>query len=709
MLRILGMRLLTRLLLLVCSLSLLSILLLSRCGISIEPEPDAEQTDALSVASSQHNNNNIPQQIQQDMQQSANGYIQLLQQREEENRLEVERLTAEIRALKLQLLQITGGCGVVVYMLPLYNINSIPINNNNNNNNNSTITNNFILNSTLLNSNNNNECNAYLKKQIQSAELLHGMSLNNEYELIPFNHFTYTRVYPIELGLGKRVVEKPIGYKRKDLLQTILKSLDILNKNLTQQIDNNNSTILQQKYTLDDFLEGIYRNEPITGTQYELYFRTKTNNNNNNNNNNNKFMNNNNGYTKIVLIRPFAPLQFVHSEQINLKSSAVIKSNKNSGHHKKEIIHIILPLSGRLSTFQSFMEKFMKIGLKNDRNVYLTVVYFQDEGLSEARAIMSRILSLKNSGATKRNLRLLALNETFSRSKGLRVGAERVWDFSGAGGGVNNEDINKDALLFMCDVDIVFSARFLDRCRWNTEPGRKVYYPVVFSLYNPYVVYTLQGKEVPPETDQLVISRDTGFWRDFGYGMTCQYRSDFLKIRGFDEDIVGWGGEDVMLYRKYVRSNMKVIRATDPGIFHIWHPKVCTGTQGNGGSGGQRLSADQYRACIRSRALNEASHAQLGFLAFRDDIAAVNNNINNQHHSSGVIGGGVNGGVPSSSRYNNNSNGSPKSPPLVSPVHHQQQQQQMGPPLSHTQQQASRIPSAGGQATNRTKKSKVSP
>jgi chondroitin sulfate N-acetylgalactosaminyltransferase 1/2 len=226
--------------------------------------------------------------------------------------------------------------------------------------------------------------------------------MNNEYELIPFNHFTFSRVYPIDLGLGKRVVEKPIGYKRKDLLDALNRALESLNKNATH---------LNQRYTLDDFIEGIYRNEPTTGTQYELFFRTKEVSNKTNHHppspsssssTSSHSSHNDHGSTKITVMRPFAPLQTIQVERFPKTA-------------EKEIIHIILPLSGRIGTFQGFMDKFVKIALKNDRRVQLTVVYFGEDGLADARQIMKRIVAQKS--AYSSNLKLLALNETFSRGE----------------------------------------------------------------------------------------------------------------------------------------------------------------------------------------------------------------------------------------------------------------------------------------------------
>lgn len=81
---------------------------------------------------------------------------------------------------------------------------------------------------------------------------------------------------------------------------------------------------------------------------------------------------------------------------------------------------------------------------------------------------------------------------------------------------------------------------------------------------------------------------------------------------GFDVDIKGWGGEDVHLYRKYLHSNLLVVRAPSRGLFHLWHEKSCA----------DELPPDQYKMCIQSKAMNEASHGQLGMLLFRHEIEA---------------------------------------------------------------------------------------
>lgn len=401
---------------------------------------------------------------------------------------------------------------------------------------------------------------AHVRKQIDLTEIAEGKKFANEYEIVPFTKFDLNKVYPAVLELGKRVIEKPIAHKRRDLMEVIFHALRDLNSKRSRN---------QAKFSSGDLVEGIYRNHPPSGTYYELYFRQAG------------FRNNRTSYVKVALFRPFGPIETLEEKQVDTS---------------QQLINIILPLSGRADTFRKFLLNFEAVCVRQDRRVFLTVVHFGTDGLDAVRA---GIASLRNR-TNFNNVKLMNINETFNRGRGLQIGA-RSWS------GTN-------VLLFLCDVDVLFSAEFLERCRNNAAPGRKVYFPIVFSLYNPSIVYPALGRRVPPETEQLIISRDTGYWRDFGFGMTCQYRSDFLNIRGFSQDIVGWGGEDIHLYRKYVHSKLLVVRAPDPGIFHTWHEKTCDSS----------LSNDQYNMCVQSRALNEASHSQLGVLALQRYAPAQN-------------------------------------------------------------------------------------
>ncbi|XP_061656996.1 chondroitin sulfate N-acetylgalactosaminyltransferase 1 [Syngnathoides biaculeatus] len=398
----------------------------------------------------------------------------------------------------------------------------------------------------------------FLRSQLSKAEVTTGARLPSEYAVVPFESFTLQRVYQLEMGLTRHPEEKPVRKDKRDELGEVLETaLHNLNTP-SAQLDGKSSKV----YTPSDFIEGITRTEKDKGTVYELTFRGESS----------------REFRRLVLFRPFGPLMKVKSERVDTEDL---------------VINIVLPLSRRTDKFKQFMHNFREVCVRQDGRVYLTVVYFGKEQVNEVRSILENT----SREANFKNYTLLQLDEDFSRGRGLDVGA-RAWK----GGNV---------LLFFCDVDIYFTADFLGSCRLNTESGKKVFYPVLFSQYNPKLIYG--GPEhIPPVEQQLVMKKDTGFWRDFGFGMTCQYRSDFINIGGFDIDIKGWGGEDVHLYRKYLHSNLLVVRAPTRGLFHLWHEKHCA----------DELAPDQYRMCMQSKAMNEASHGQLGMLFFRRDIDA---------------------------------------------------------------------------------------
>ncbi|XP_010874407.2 chondroitin sulfate N-acetylgalactosaminyltransferase 1 [Esox lucius] len=395
----------------------------------------------------------------------------------------------------------------------------------------------------------------FFKAQLNRAEIQSGENLPSEYAVVPFDSFTLRRVYQLETGLTRHPEERPVRKDRRDeLTGTLETALQILNGPRRHKQH-------QRSYSPSDFIEGLTRTERDKGTVYELMFKGEGP----------------RDFRQLMFFRPFGPVVRVKNERVDTRHM---------------LINIVVPLSQRTDTFRLFMDNFREVCINQDRKTHLTVVYFGREQIDEVKAIMDH-----TSRKTQfRNFTLIQLNEEFSRGRGLEVGA-RAWRRS------------HNVLFFFCDVDIHFTLDFLTSCRLNAEPGKKVFYPVLFSQYNPSLVYSNQSP-LPSIQQQAVIKKDAGFWRDFGFGMTCQYRSDFINIGGFDRNTKGWGLEDVHLYRKYLHSKLMVIRSPSRGLFHLWHEKQCA----------DELPPDKYKMCMQTKAMSEASHGHLGELFFTHEI-----------------------------------------------------------------------------------------
>ncbi|GFO35770.1 hexosyltransferase [Plakobranchus ocellatus] len=266
---------------------------------------------------------------------------------------------------------------------------------------------------------------------------------------------------------------------------------------------------------------------------------------------------------------------------------------QNSQSRPIEHIDIVMPLMGRFKIFQRFMTNFEDVVLKQKNPARLVLVLYHSRQDPEAHQLTLDLVTYYKDLYGRQCIEVVQTDSEFSRGPALQLGAERC---------------RPEALLFFLDVDIIFTSASLQRVRLNTRKGHQVYFPIVFSQYDPKPVCRPgkpscqcqvgprgQGSECVLVADD--VGEDSGYWRLFGFGIAALYRSDYHKVGGFDLSIRGWGKEDVDLYTKFIEYEYSVFRAVDPGMTHIFHAIQCS----------SKLEEAQMVMCVNSKAMSYAS------------------------------------------------------------------------------------------------------
>ncbi|XP_076812563.1 chondroitin sulfate synthase 1-like [Clavelina lepadiformis] len=275
----------------------------------------------------------------------------------------------------------------------------------------------------------------------------------------------------------------------------------------------------------------------------------------------------------------------------------------------------VIPLLGRYQALEQFMSRYESEFLRNRESkssrVLLVVILFGNNDNDDELGLNRAALHLLKSYQKLYGPDLLQYhvangdNHKFSRGAGMQLGSLVA---------------ESDDILFFMDIDMIVTEQLVSQCRNNVELNRTVWYPIPFSQYDPdrlcmddtsrndLTLFKMvpkvrdsnrggnDGKNIIKQTP-LLLKENRGFWRDFGFGIACMYKLDFLKAGGFDLTIEGWGEEDIRMYLSLLRYGLDVKRWKQEDLVHIFHTKVCHST----------LVGEQALSCRRTKASHYAS------------------------------------------------------------------------------------------------------
>lgn len=129
-------------------------------------------------------------------------------------------------------------------------------------------------------------------------------------------------------------------------------------------------------------------------------------------------------------------------------------------------------------------------------------------------------------------------------------------------------------VLISTDADMVFSPGSLGRV-------------AEVILANPSTACLLQCRDLPPTWTDSEIATIGADWAEFERvsrrrerwgmgGMAAVHRDAFLKIRGYDERMQVYGGEDIDFASRLRRAGCRLHWVEEPSVrmYHMWHPST---------------------------------------------------------------------------------------------------------------------------------------
>ena len=337
-------------------------------------------------------------------------------------------------------------------------------------------------------------------------------------------------------------------------------------------------------------------------------------------------------YRRVYVQQPFLEVHFIEenqSEELESESKrSKIASNSviqgMFGVKRKQIdddrvngknnmrVNFILPMCGLYKTFLQFIYNFEDACLKKNENVSLLVMLFHSEEDDRTEDTITNVRALQDK-YPQQELKVVLIQGTFSRGIARQKGSSML---------------AANQLLFFIDVDMYIQSDSLWRIRLNTIQGKQVYYPIVFSQYDPQLICENETEtdSCPPRSSSFSFDSNNGYWYLFGNGIAAMYNSDFQNIGGFDQDIKGWGKEDVSLMEKYILSNFTVFRSVDVGLVHIFHSILCDPS----------FDRAQYQMCLGIKAASYASTEKLASVVYKTSEIFNRNEISRYAHQEAI-------------------------------------------------------------------------